>query len=75
MLFLWFLNTYGPRLKDCRGDERRVIEPFRGRIKMARKSPGWRGGGNPEVFALKQFRFLIEPFRNEGLGDDRTIQG
>ena len=20
----------GPRLKDCRGDERRVIEPFRG---------------------------------------------
>ena len=34
------LNTYGPRLKDCRGDERRVIEPSRGRLKTARKSPG-----------------------------------
>ncbi len=21
LLFLWFLNTYGPRLEDCRGDE------------------------------------------------------
>jgi len=26
------------------------------------------------LFALKLFRFLIEPFRNEGLGDDRNIQ-
>ena len=29
------LNTYGPRLKDCRGDEQGVIEPFRGRLKTA----------------------------------------
>ena len=27
-----FLNTYGPRLKDCRGDGLEVIETFRGDI-------------------------------------------
>jgi len=37
LLFLWFLDTSGPRLKDCRGDERRMIEAFRGRLKTARK--------------------------------------
>jgi len=49
------LNTYGPRLKDCRGDE------LEGKIHRG--------------FPILLFRFLIEPFRNEGLGDDRAIQG
>jgi len=40
LLFLWVLNTSGPRLKDCRGDEQGAINTFRGRLKAARKSPG-----------------------------------
>ncbi|MFY9303711.1 MAG: hypothetical protein WAO75_10395, partial [Atribacterales bacterium] len=28
LFFLWFLNTYGPRLKDCRGDEEVGIQRF-----------------------------------------------
>jgi len=40
-------------------------------LKIAGVTRGWES----IVFALKQFRFLIEPFRNEGLGDDRNIQG
>jgi len=37
------LNTYGP-----------LIGAFRGRLKAARKSPGWRGGGNPEAFTKRE---------------------
>ena len=32
LLFLWVLNTSGPRLKDCRGDEQGAINTFRGDI-------------------------------------------
>jgi len=28
LLFLWFLNTYGPRLENCRGDEEAGIQRF-----------------------------------------------
>jgi len=30
LLFLLILNAFGPRLKNCRGDEKGAIEPFRG---------------------------------------------
>ena len=33
--FSFDFKDCGPRLKDCRGDERRVIEAFRGRLKTA----------------------------------------
>ena len=28
LVFLWFLDTYGPRLEDCRGDEEMGIQRF-----------------------------------------------
>jgi len=40
-----FLNTVDPGLKIA-GVTKKAIEPFRGRLKTARKSPGWRTWGN-----------------------------
>jgi len=40
-----------------------------------RKRVEGEGKAQERVRSLLLFRPLVEPFRNEGLGDDRTIQG
>ena len=51
-------NTYGPRLKDCRGDGLEVIETFRGDDKVSLRVRGFAYVAIPS-FLLYLICFLV----------------
>jgi len=66
------LNTYGPRLKDCRGDGRGVIGPFRSERQGAIEP--FRGDNLPPPSCLSAFiRHLPPPtsFPKSSIGNPR----